>query len=470
VKRKYILISLAAVLAVAIFLTLVVTKRQALEQTAVEETPEERRIEISMVEPEEIREIELMSPERRLRLYIKEGRWQVEHPYPIDLDQRAAVEDLAYTFARLVAEKVIDANPEDLAQFGLDPPRVTGTATLADGGIIELRLGNLTPVRNTYYLMRAGDPAVYAVWANHGLHLSYSLDDLRNKELPRIAKQNIQYLKISRLGDRTIEMQRVDEAMLTRYPFFQSRYVLFRPYRALQPVSMEELPRFLNQVPPQLKIFRFVDDRPDSLAAYGLDPPQTEVVIKDADTELHLLVGSQIDESLVYARRGEGGSVFALEKSELKFIEAIPFELIEKFAFIVFIGYVDRIEIRHNGQLHRIDIIRPGEGSNTATSYRVDGSALEEQTVKQLYQSLISLMVEAELPSVPSTEASAELELLYTLNRGQPRAYRLEFVPYDQDFYALFKNGTAEFLISRQQVKTVLRDVETFLQAEVTSQ
>ena len=199
-RRRLTLIILAAVLVAAIILTVVVTRQRTFEATGAEEAPEEQRIEISVVDPQEVREIELLSAERQLRLSKQGGGWHVEHLDPIDLDpidlNPAAIEDLVYTFARLVAEKVIELEPENLKQFGLDPPQVLGKATMADGSVIELRLGDLTPIRNTYYLTKAGDPAVYAVWANHGLHLLYSLDDLRNKELPRMIaakKQKVLY-------------------------------------------------------------------------------------------------------------------------------------------------------------------------------------------------------------------------------------------------------------------------------------
>lgn len=465
-RRPFILIGLTVVLVAAIVFTSVVARRQkAAENPAeAEEVQAEERVEISLVEPAAVRDIELVSAERRLRLHKTDGGWRLDHPDPIEIDP-TAVEDLVYTFARLPAEKVIDPNPENLAQFGLDPPKIVGRATLADGSVIELRLGELTAAGNTYYLMKAGDPAVYTVWANHGLHLSYSPDDLRNKDLPRIAKQNIQHLKISRRGDRTIEMQQVDESMSKRYPFLQSRYVLTSPYRGLQPVSMEKLSLFLNRVPVQLKISRFVDDHPQDLSTYGLDPPRAEVIIENPDTELCLLIGDRNNESLVYARRGEGGSVFALESSDLEFLEVEPYDIIEKFAFIPFIDHVDRIDLRIAEESHRIELIRGDETPNAALTYLVDGAAVETTAFKELYRSLVGLVVEAEAPSPPSKQGKAVLELIYTLNRGEPLVYHLEFLPYDQDFLAVFKNDIAEFLISRQQVAMLLREVRVFLQA-----
>jgi len=463
VKRSTVLLILAAVLAATTAATLLLIRRQETGATTAEEAAAQiqERIQITNIDPAEVRRIELVSQGRQLRLYRENDAWRIEQADPVELDP-AAVEDLVYTFARLDAERVIARSADDTEQFGLDPPKVVGRALLADGGKIELRLGDLTPVRNTYYLMKTGDSTVYAVWANHGMHLSYTPDDLRKRELARITKQTIEYVRIARLGGRGIEMQRVDEAMLQRYPFLLSPYVLIRPYRELKAVAMERLPEFLNRIPPQWKIAAFIEDRPADPSVYGLDPPRAEIRIRDGTSELHLLLGNPAGDSQLYARRAEGSPVFTLEQADLKLLQVEPFELIEKQAFIVYIGYVDAITIRANGESHRIDMIRSGAGTDNRTEFLLDGKPVAEDAFKEFYQSLVSLVVEAEIPSAPPRREHRVLELIYTLNRGEPRLYHLEFVPYDRDFLALYKNGTSEFLISRQQVRSLMQKLKLF--------
>ena len=112
--------------------------------------------------------------------------WEVEYPYEVELKQ-INVDNIAYTFASLSAERVIEEEtPEDLSIYGLDNPQAVGKATLKDGSEKILYLGNETPKGNTYYLMVEGDPRVYEVWMNHGQHLLYTLADVRDKSLTRL--------------------------------------------------------------------------------------------------------------------------------------------------------------------------------------------------------------------------------------------------------------------------------------------
>jgi hypothetical protein len=403
--------------------------------------------------------MELISPQRTLRFFKEGEKWQVEYPYPLALDQNSVI-DLAYSFGRLYSEKVIDPSPVDLTRYGLDPPQATGKATLKDGTVLELYLGNSTPVRNTYYLMAKDNPVVYAVWANHGLHLLYELADVRQREIGRINKQEIGYMKIVRKGQPDLEIHRAGQEMFEKFPYLQSEYYLSGPYRETIPIDREALVKFQGSLPPQLKVAKFVEDNPESLAPYGLDPPLIELVVRDAETDLHLFFGKDQENSLIYFRVAGEKAVHALDKNELDFLQIRPFELIEKFAFIVSIDYVDRITLRYEGQEHTFSIHRKQED----TTFWVNGGKVEQAPFRQIYQSLIGIVVEAEREK-PATE-NPELVLTYTLNSGLVRRYRLSFVPYDADFLALFKNDSGAFLISREQIRNMLGDVEKFLKEQ----
>ena len=462
-KRRTVLLVLAVMIAVVIAVSIYYTAGPEPESPVSDEPADDQRVEISLVEIEDIQTMELVSPQRTLRFFKEGEQWQVEHPYPIVLDQNSVI-DLAYSFGRLYSEKVIDPSPADLTRYGLDPPQVVGKATLKDGMVLELYLGNSTPVRNTYYLMAKDDPVVYAVWANHGLHLSYELADVRQKEIGRINKQEIVYIKIARKGRPTLEIHRAGQEMFEKFPYLQSEYYLSGPYQETIPIDREALVKFLSSLPPQFKVARFVDDNPVSLAPYGLDPPLLELMVRDTETDLHLFFGKDLEDSLIYFRVAGEKAVHALEKRELGFLQIKPFELIEKFAFIVSIDYVDRITLRYEGREHTFSIDRKQEGDED-TTFRVNGSEVEQAPFRQIYQSLIGLVVEAEREK-PAIE-NPELVLTYTLNSGVVRNYRLSFVPYDADFLALFKNDSGVFLISRQQIRNMLEDVEKFLKEQV---
>ena len=55
---------------------------------------------------------------------VKKSVWEVDYPYEVTL-REIRVDDLAYSFANLEAERIIEEEtPDDLSPYGLDNPRL----------------------------------------------------------------------------------------------------------------------------------------------------------------------------------------------------------------------------------------------------------------------------------------------------------------------------------------------------------
>lgn len=131
----------------------------------------------------------------------------MEEPYPVLLNQ-ARVDDIAYSFSRLFAERVVEEDPEDLGLYGLDEPRATARAVLEGQNELVFYLGDKTSVGNSYYLQVAGSPAVYTVWRTHGVNFQATLGDLRERRLPRVIPEQVEYFRRKWPGVPEMEIRR----------------------------------------------------------------------------------------------------------------------------------------------------------------------------------------------------------------------------------------------------------------------
>lgn len=180
-SKKRTIIALIAVLAllVAVYVYVEVAGVNEPETVATD------RIRILELSVENIANMVLVSEDATLNIERVGDSWEVDYPYPINLDSRR-IDDIAFSFQGLMAETVLDENIEDLSVFGLDEPTVEATVTLMDGTRHTVYLGNRTPLGNTFYLMKSGDTRVFTVWGSHGNHFSYTINDLRDTALTEI--------------------------------------------------------------------------------------------------------------------------------------------------------------------------------------------------------------------------------------------------------------------------------------------
>jgi hypothetical protein len=219
---------------------------------------------------------------------------------------------------------------------------------------------------------------------------------------------------------------------------------------------------------PNIAIEGFVEDNPKDLAQYGLDKPKGELIVKDKQNTLHILIGDDKDDTQVYFKTADSPSVYVMSKDKLSFMDTKPYDIMEKFAYIVNINDVDRIIVEAKGKTHDITLTRTtkkaeeeGEEDEEVTTYKVDGKVVEEDPFKKYYQSLIGMTVDAE--NDKQLEEVPEVKTTFFLNKGNKREVHVNYVPYNNDFYAVFRGDKAEFVLSKQQVDKMLQDLEDLI-------
>jgi len=474
-NRRLVLVGLAGALAVVVSLAVWFTLNPPGKGKTTASSEDAEKVEISKLELTDLSEMVVESPRGRLRVFRQGEEWRAEHPYPVSLD-KAAVEDLGYSFGRLYSEKIIEKEPKDLKAYGLDPPVAVARAALKDGAAVELHLGNRTPANNTFYLQKKGDPAVYAVWMNHGEHFQWVVNDLRSKTLPSIDPQKLKALRIARKGEPTIEMAAKQEGEDPDVVFSMGLFRMTRPYTRAYATDTQAMSEWLQKL-PAFAIEEFVEDNVRDWGRYGLAglaAPAAELFLQDEEHTLHLFFGDRKGERLVYFRVAGDNNAYAMAADRLDALQIKPFGLVDKFAFIVNIDHVDRVQVIGPGVDMTLSMTRATKKvkneknedvDEVETTYFAQGKEVKEDPFKKVYQSLIGLFIEGE--NVSPKRRPPEITMTYTLNLGSKRVHTIEYTPYDVDFYEVHVNGRSEFLMSRQQIRNMLADCQKFLKENV---
>jgi hypothetical protein len=243
-------------------------------------------------------------------------------------------------------------------------------------------------------------------------------------------------------------------------------YEMIRPYRQAYGVDTEDLNTFLQSI-PAFRIEEFVADNVSDFSPYGLARPAAELYMQDEETTVHLYFGDHKDQSEVYFRQSGVDSVYTVRRDQLDFLDQRAFPLVDKFAFIVNIDDVDRVSVKGQDTEIELSMTRTGEGDDEVTTYFADGTEVEEDPFKKLYQSFIGLFIEAELDQ--PTGRAPEVTMTYHMNKGDQPSFTIEYIPHDVDFYEVRVDGASEFLMSREQIRLMLEDVRKFLAEHVAA-
>lgn len=456
-RRRLVMLAAIVLGVAALVVLLIVVQRRP--PPVVEAEPAPPKPEISRVDIDRIAVVSLNGPGREEPFAMRrtDSGWEVLGARPEIPIKESRVDDLLYSFGSLYAERVIEEEAADLALYGLEPPAVVALATLDDQSTIAVHLGDRTPAGNTWYLGLPGKRIVYSVWINHGNHYYYTLEDLRGDELPAINSEALSYLRLRRTGAPTIEVVETNPVDV-RFANLLTRLAVVQPYASPRAIDSEKFTE-VQSLLAQPRIDRVVSDEPGDVVRYGLAPPSRELLARDSEGAVfELLIGGETEDEVFFQVPGRN-TIYAMKRSRAGILNLHPFELVDKFVLILNIESVDAIEVEHPGGSNRLTIERTGSGDELVESFAIDGAAMEDKPFRELYQLLIGLLADAELPAAAQAGvlgAEPEVRITYLMNAPPDSRMSAALVPFDRQFYAAVRDGTAEFMVSRAQVARLL--------------
>jgi hypothetical protein len=375
----------------------------------------------------------------------------------IELDQNV-INGYSYALANVFAESVVEESPADISPYGLEHSSARITLSDFSGENAVYIVGDMTPSRSAYYVMQEGDPQVYAVSSSVINSLMFDLGSIRVKTLfPTFELSDLLKLRLES-PETKLEIMAISDSLPVYMGMISSPYIVTSPYilqRAVNPEVFEQCIAPLNG----LSIKIFVDDDPDSLVPYGLDKP-VRLYVETTKGTVNLLIGNPLN-GMHYAKTKDAPGVFMLE-GLAPLIKASPFSFIDKFALIINIENVDTITITGGKTTLSAEL----QGTGDEAVFFLNGKKANTKSFRTWYGTVVSLLADAEYPGParnPALDSSEEITISYELNNPSGAKTAITLIPYDRDYYTLLQEGTMEFLISRNQVRTIFETADTMI-------
>jgi hypothetical protein len=300
------------------------------EREPVESETESSSERIFDFEAEQIQQIEVRREENEDVKLERTGEdsWRLLAPIAVDADSVASTA-LANAAASLERERVVaEGEALQLADFGLDSPRLELGLTVKDASQpTTLLFGDDTPTGSNLYATIAGGKQVFVMAGSSRYALEKSGWDLRDKRVLHFNRDDVKTVVVKlpekefTLARTSVDFWNVAEPVLTR----ADRYKASGLVSMLESTKMEEL------------VTESAGDV-SQYAQYGLASPTYQVEIKLADGGSDtLLIGNQKGTNY-YARNPERPLVYLIGESAVNDIKRDETEYISKrlFAFATY--------------------------------------------------------------------------------------------------------------------------------------
>lgn len=390
---------------------------------------------------------------------------------------------LALAMCSLNAQKVIDENPSDLAQFGLAEPASTVTAVMKDGSRHTVEVGNEAPGGNGYtYLKMAGEPTVYVVNSSDVKRMLQVRADYISKELytledtsttPSIV--NCTFSGTSRSEEMKIEVMSEEASSSTNNAQVgYSNYLITAPKTrdTSTQVFSDVADTVFSTVATDIVAYNVTQEQK---AEYGLDTPYTTLQMTytegentytldykasemDANGEFYLMVG---DVPVIYRAY--------INSDATNNWHNIQYATMASRLFILpYINDLSAVTVTTPEGSYRFELTLVDAGTDDEKlNIHYNGKALTEKTFKKFYQVIIGPTTEQLVDGVEDLELTSPLlTCTYEYVDSSREKDEVSFYkgPTRQVYVAV--NGEVEFTTRDAFIDKVYGDIPKILNNE----
>jgi hypothetical protein len=255
------------------------------------------------VEPDKIEELKVKSESGDVTSLKKtSGTWQITAPISAAAAESEII-GLTSALGQMEIIRVIDENPTDLKEYGLDTPRIDIEFKSGEGKPSgRVLVGAKTPTGASLYAKRNDEKRVFLIADYQDSSLNKSTFNLRDKALIKIARDKVDGVEVNASG-KPIQFAKDG-----------SDWKITKPIAARADFSSVE--GLVGRIETaQMKSIATDQASPDDLKKYGLDKPDVTVTINQGSARAVVEIGAKSGEDAVYARDLSKGSVVTLDKS-----------------------------------------------------------------------------------------------------------------------------------------------------------
>ena len=368
------------------------------KQPASDTGPKLNRV-FAALEADKVEEIKVRSESGETTTLRKsDGVWQVASPIATKADESAA-SSLAADLSTMEVARVIDENPADLKEYGLDAPRFqVDFKAEGDTAYRSVLFGQPSPTGADVFAKRGDEKRVFLLSSYQQTAFNKSTFDLRDKTLLTVDRAKVDGLEIRAAGRTTVQVAREG-----------TNWNMTRPYEIrADSGAVEGLIGRLQTAAMRSSVTENASAA--DLKKYGFDRPSAELNLMLGSARATLVLGGKTSENTYYARDTSKPAVVTVDASLLDEFKKGANEYRRKDLFEFRAYSADRIEIARDGGTVVFEKVKSQEQTTPDKWRRISPNAGEVDTMK----------MELFLAKIENTRASSFVDTIAKTGLDKP--------------------------------------------------
>jgi hypothetical protein len=365
--------------------------------------------------------------------------WEIVDPVKAQADASEAT-SVTSNLGSLEIQRVVEDNPGELAQYGLEPPRVDVAFRLKDEKEFRhLLVGEKTPTGGDLYAKLQDDKKVFLISSFLDNTFNRTPFDLRDKSILEFDREKVDSIEIAS-GKEVVQLTRSGTEWKVSKPFSARG-----DYGAI-----EGLVTRLSSGQMQ----RIVDAENKGLNVFGLDKPSLTATVASGSGRATIAFGLT-ESGSVYAKDASRPIVFAVEESLVTDLRKGAAEFRRKDVFDFRSFNATRIEVQRGGETLTFEKTKDKDGKEIWRN--AAGQTADTAKVDDFLTKLSNLRAQSFEATPPAALKTPELTVnvrfdqdkteavtlarsgtdVFAARGDEPGAAKVETTPYEDAVKAL---------------------------------
>ena len=282
------------------------------KEQAKKEDIEEEAKKLLNLKKEDVTEVFLSQND--IHAVKQDDQWKIISPVETDGD-KSAIEGILGMFNWAKIERTISEDTSKFTDYGLNPPRAEMILVHKDGRD-TLYIGDKNPIGSFVFARKGNENRVFITSTTLKTNADKKLFDLRNKNVAKFATSDVDSFSLIYV-----------DSIITCAKDTAGEWQVIEP----EPGKAKSWKvSGITSAVSNLRVEKFVDDKPVSLRRYGLDKPVVVAKFyRDGVLLRELLVGNEKDEN-VYVKTADNKTVYLTKKNVLEKLTPKLDDLAEK--------------------------------------------------------------------------------------------------------------------------------------------
>ena len=344
------------------------------------------------VEADAIEELQIKSADGETsRLRKADKGWQLIEPTTAEADA-SELSSVTSSLTGLEVQRVVDENPADLKQYGLNPPRVeVGFRLKGDKDFRRLQIGEKTPTGGDLYARKADDKRVFLISSYLDSTFNRTPFELRDKSILEFERDKVDAIDIVN-GPTTLQLAKSG-----------------MDWKIVKPITGRADSGVVEGLVTRLssgQMQKIVAPEATDLKQYGLDKPSVTATVSSGSSRASLAIG-RAEKDATYARDLSRPLVFTVEPSLATDLQKAIGDYRRKDVFEFRSFNTSRIEVRRGAETVTFEKTKDKDGKEiwrTAAGQTADTTKVEDFLTK-----LSSLRAQSFEQAPPAAMKSPEI-------------------------------------------------------------